>query len=102
MHSIVNGTDVRVWLVPGLIAGLIGLCVGMAGERGARASAVPAVHQDRAVMASGAAPSLPRPQGVTTPVEGRFCRPVWSAEDATSTEPAACKAVVTPPRLMSL
>ncbi|MDX2218090.1 MAG: hypothetical protein SF172_03625 [Burkholderiales bacterium] len=103
MHSKSTGTGVWVGWVPALLAGLIGLDVGLAGERSTRALAAPAVHQDRAVVASAASSSAGAVahRGVST-AEGRFCRPVWSATDAAATEPVACKPVASPSRLMSL
>ncbi len=99
----VGGTG---WLVPGVLAGLIGLCVGMAGLRDVSDPAWSVSHPARATagsaQAASQAPNGARHGGTDgTAVEGRFCRPVWSVDDSAS-ELAACPPVAQRPRLLSL
>lgn len=98
MHSHMKSARGPVWLVSGVLAVLISLNVGMAGEGDTLAPAVNATHQDRNATPSSSAATL---NGSGT-AEGRFCRPVWSAKGDEAKESAACVPVSTNARLMSL
>jgi hypothetical protein len=83
-------------LVPCLLAGLIGLYVGMSGYGDVSSSAQRLSHTARMTVPT-AMVTGPKVQSA----EGRFCRPVWSADVAGDPE-EVCKTAPNEALLMRL
>jgi hypothetical protein len=98
MHSLMKCARGSAWLVLGAFAVLISLNVGMARDSDTRAPSVIAAHQDRNATPSASAATL---KG-SGPVDGRFCRPVWSTEGDEARESTACVPVSVNAGRMSL
>lgn len=84
-------------LVPGFLAGLIGLGVGIAGHRDVSTPAPLVSHHNRLTV-----PSTTVAGPKTQLVEGQYCRPVWWTKGADDLKAEGCSPLPATARLVQM